>query len=320
MAIITVTTCLHESSYNSAIFEVTVGHDYFIHIVNATDASTMRRLNSSTARHLTSKQWQSLYDTKFVPDAGDLYLVATNVSFGVSLDYESRSWNLTVLSGGSSSSTWTTLAWPPKDDEVTLTVQINGNSGDKFSDFSTIAPNQRVEMPISEYNSSNMPNIEWPTPIAVNISSAGSWKDVLKTNRDGWMNPPLRLDSGYSEPRSTASAIQIALPFMIVVVLCNALKLIAIYYTLKESFSEHVITQGDAIASFLEYPERSTLGLCTLDKWDLVDRDIIMSELKNGNLGHFSTQSQLKAPEGWKSTRRAYGDDIRSRWKSNIFM
>lgn len=71
----------------------------------------------------------------------------------------------------------------------------------------------------------------------------------------------------YSQPLRSGSAVQIAVPFMVVIIICNGLKAIAVYCTLKESSTPLLVTQGDAVASFLDQPDMATLGYCsTLEK------------------------------------------------------
>lgn len=76
--------------YNSAVFELTTGRDYSIYFINASEVSTVRAL-ASTKTNLTNENWESLYDTPYVPSVGDLYLIIDEVCLGVELDLSSSS-------------------------------------------------------------------------------------------------------------------------------------------------------------------------------------------------------------------------------------
>jgi hypothetical protein len=80
--------------YNSAIFEVTTGQYYCIHFVNESDSSLVDTLATSNV-YLSNSKWESLYDSQFVPDSGDIYLVIDQFALGASLDLssENKTWS-----------------------------------------------------------------------------------------------------------------------------------------------------------------------------------------------------------------------------------
>jgi hypothetical protein len=254
------------------------------------------------------KTWQLLYDTKYVPDAGDLYLVAQNVSFDVGLNISSLRWELN-LPDTSTSYPWKALPWPLRNDTqmnfiVSFDPSVPSDSAGSFNGFLPLKT-QRVVVPLAKYSSS-MPNFTWPDPILVEVAKQNSWRDALPLNNDNWMTPPLQVNgSSYSQPLENSSSIQIALPFMLVVVICNALKIIAVYYTLHESFTQHIVTQGDAIASFLERPDPTTFGYCSLDKKPMIES---YSSIKP------------KDPDPWVFRRGSYGQFIHDRWMMKLFL
>jgi len=64
----------------------------------------------------------------------------------------------------------------------------------------------------------------------------------------------------------TRSRIQLSLSFMIVVIICNAVKLAMMLWVLFLEKSNFIVTLGDGAATFLEYPDPNTRGLCVLSK------------------------------------------------------
>jgi hypothetical protein len=293
------------SSYNSAIFGVTAGQDYYIHIVNGTDISTLDGIKSGK-KLLTLNSWQSLYDTKYVPDAGNLWVVADSASFTATLNQTSFIWNLGLPNNTSIAPDWSDIGWPPHNTSVQVLLSLSEGTTEEYFYFadaeltpgSREVPNRRLVVPLVNYTSS-MPKIEWPEPIVVDVTQANTWKNVLPTYNNSWMyDPPVQLGMGFSQPLINSSSIQVALPFMLVVVVCNALKVLAVYYTLRESSSQHLVTQGDAISSFLERPDPTTLGYCTLDKETIVK---VVNKPVNEEL-------QL-----WKVQLQPYGRIVRAR-------
>ena len=72
------------------MFGVTTGQDYNIYFINASDVSTVSA-SASTKTNLTNEDWESLYDTQYVPSVGDLYLIIDAFCVGVELDLNSLS-------------------------------------------------------------------------------------------------------------------------------------------------------------------------------------------------------------------------------------
>lgn len=97
------------------------------------------------------------------------------------------------------------------------------------------------------------------------------------------------------------SRIQLSLTFLIVVVICNALKLAMMLSVLFLEKSDFIVTLGDAAASYLERPERSTERLCVANKATVIlktssrhdkhDRSDYLDELTEGSYGTWRKQS-----------------------------
>lgn len=61
--------------------------------------------------------------------------------------------------------------------------------------------------------------------------------------------------------------LQLSLPIMLVVIMCNLIKLICMVYTLTGERSQPLLTVGDAIASFLNEPDPTTKHICLADRF-----------------------------------------------------
>jgi len=102
-------------------------------------------------------------------------------------------------------------------------------------------------------------------------------------------------------PQERKSRIQLSLTFLIVVVVCNVLKLAMMLSVLFLEKSDFIVTLGDAAASYLERPERSTERLCVVNKATVIlktgsrrdkhDRSDYLDELIEDSYGTWRKQS-----------------------------
>ena len=61
---------------------------------------------------------------------------------------------------------------------------------------------------------------------------------------------------------SKSCRLGFSLPILLVMIVCNAVKVFAIMCTFKVIKEEHLVTLGDAISSFLQIPDKTTAGHC----------------------------------------------------------
>ena len=265
-----------QSRYNSAVFELTTGRDYNIYFINASEVSTVRAL-ASTKTNFTNENWESLYDTQYVPSVGDLYLIIDEFCLGVELDLNTSSPNwyyfLTTEVPGS------TDQIIPGGPNSTVSVNITLNVTDMT--YSTSQASSILNFTVEAYNGSSMPQLTWLDSVFVNASIDPTWKTEISIDDHGWLSIP---SSGNQTPAYTiqhvayglsthvpqSSSIQIARVFIVVVIISNLLKTVAIFFTLRDSFSQQILTIGDAVSSYLISPDLSTLGACILDRKKLV--------------------------------------------------
>lgn len=106
-----------------------------------------------------------------------------------------------------------------------------------------------------------------------NPPSAEGWAtfQYLSNVSNSSLPTMIQMSQGYTTNSGRESSIQINLYFMIVVLVCNLLKIIVMVYTLMNHRSDPLVTLGDAAASFLERPEPLTEGKCTLYRQELFD-------------------------------------------------
>jgi hypothetical protein len=261
-------------SFNSAIFEVTIGRDYYVHFVAASDSILMNNL-TSTAINLTNNDWKQTYDTQFVPNVGNAHLVVDKVSFGFDL-HRNLTWDHFVPNSKLLGSDWSAAAWDELNNStIDATVSLNTNGSFKILG----ANSYRAVYDISTYSQSqgSLPSMIWPTSTLVNASQTYSILNVPSisgiNDTTFWLaTAPLHIAYALVEPITDSSSVQIGLSFMIVVIISNVAKFMAILFTLRDFSSSLLLTAGDALASFLKRPDLTTVGMCNLKRQEIINR------------------------------------------------
>lgn len=228
---------------------------------------------TSTMRYLKNDDWKRIYDTQYVVDAGNAHLIVDQVSFGIHLS-SNFSWDLVLPEPLSDGTDWS--PWDPAKAMAT-DVFLDGNGFFRISDPTKF----RRVYSISNYSQieASLPKFTWPKFTIVNSTEIKSIFDIplmfgINANASSfWLHTaPIHIAYALVEPVGDGSSVQIGLYFMIVVIISNLAKFLAILSTLKESSSLNLVTTGDAIASFLERPDMTTIGMCNLKREKIINR------------------------------------------------
>ena len=104
-----------------------------------------------------------------------------------------------------------------------------------------------------------------PTETTCNITeliqNADKWRfeaDFLKVNST--------IEYCLSQNTSEHCQLQFSIEILIIVVIVNLVKLVCMLHTVSSNDTNTIVTLGDAIASFLQDPDSSTIGRCTLSE------------------------------------------------------
>lgn len=89
---------------------------------------------------------------------------------------------------------------------------------------------------------------------------------------DTWLMGEYEVSYCLSQKVEDKCRLQFAAPIMVVVLCCNFVKLLAMIITLWKCKEKTFVTLGDALASFLENPDRNTVGMCIATKKDFEAR------------------------------------------------
>lgn len=88
---------------------------------------------------------------------------------------------------------------------------------------------------------------------------------------DSWVMANETVEYCLSEIVADVCRLEFSAPVMIAVICCNLVKLFCMTFTIWRCKEFTMVTLGDAVASFLERPDRYTKGLCTLTKKEIED-------------------------------------------------
>lgn len=111
----------------------------------------------------------------------------------------------------------------------------------------------------------------------------------------------------FAEPIAGDSKRQMSLLFMLVVIGCNALKVVAIFLAVREKEKHRLVTIGDAIASFLDHPDKNTQGYCT------ISRDVYLKKF-----GHWKREMDPEQLAKFESRCEGYWERCKKRYGSAI--
>ncbi len=102
--------------------------------------------------------------------------------------------------------------------------------------------------------------------------------------------------------------LQFSVSILVIVISCNAVKMISMLLCARFIKDEPLITVGDAVASFLDTPDTATEGLCLYSGKDFARRR------KNTSISN-------RAPRPWRYTgRRWYETASKTRWGLTLAM
>ncbi|KAH6621842.1 hypothetical protein C7974DRAFT_377502 [Boeremia exigua] len=122
--------------------------------------------------------------------------------------------------------------------------------------------------------------IKLPYSVPMNLSSNGTLAQAFGVcSNSGWLrspsNLPLHVHSARAKQLLYGSKVQLALPFLCIVIVANIAKIVGILLTLRTCSAGPIVTIGDAVASFLERPETSSKGQCVLVTPSLFEKDFV---------------------------------------------
>ena len=169
----------------------------------------------------------------------------------------------------------------------------------------------------------NSPNDSWPVgwgcPTGIDKSCYEFPKpDILSPAL--WESLGETVDYCWSERVNENCKVGFSLYFAVTVMICNFIKVVGIFLTLKTQKRKALITLGDALESFLDEEDTTTRGLCTystdqiqlLWSWTGNELKLVSELLSQKERLAFGVESTK-----WRSKRYYWGSSAtRIRWTS----
>lgn len=254
ISILTMSLIAEQRSYNSAVFKVTVGRDYEVQFVNASDSFTMAWLNQN-ANNLTNGQWKSQYASQYIGGTGTLYLVADKVGTTLKI---SETKNVCLDTHGTPS--------------ITNFGTIKMGSSIGVSETLVAYP---LDFP--KFSNCDGSTFELPQGLKVKAAETQGLQSLTNYNQLPWVTfngqPSFHITHGFATTTPSGSEVQIGIHFMVIVIFCNFMKLCTMSWTLRRPLSSQIVTIGDAISSFLKTPHPGTRGMSTLHRKAVIRRE-----------------------------------------------
>jgi hypothetical protein len=242
-------------SYNSAVFQVTSGQDYSV-----TAVTHLNEPHGVAWVKKNNNDWMQTYNDAYVSGFTDLVLVTNNASSKVVVQED---WSFTFDSSAAGACDWKNVS-NLRAMELSATFNLSLKSFEP-----TGREHYRIMFPAHDHNAFGFrPRDQWPEFNDVRVPDRFQDTVRLCARSDGttWLDAPfnasLRIDYAYARIKPYGSKVQIGLPFLIIVLTANIVKVACIIFTLRTCSSGHIVTVGDAVATFLEVEDPGTAGQC----------------------------------------------------------
>jgi hypothetical protein len=123
-------------------------------------------------------------------------------------------------------------------------------------------------------------------------------------------NPPkfAHVPHVFAQKLDTASRIQLSLTFLVIVIVCNSMKLLTMLWVVFMEQKDYIVTLGDGAASFLERPDPTTERMCILSKPAII-HEVSEAPFKGRHDDHLS-RLITKSGRGWTKQSTTYSSAL----------
>lgn len=230
------------NSYNSAVFYIGANNEYDLYAVHADSLSGLY-ITSQLFDRIEGTRWIQMYDNTLV-SYGHVGLVID--------EFRTEIENKTA--------TGRPAKWP----NIGILEAAAWNNG------------------VASWNLTTRLKKELGTPEFIrNITATGSIsKEWIRFDRlfrlsespQEANNPPryAHVSHAYAQRLDTASRIQLSLTFLVIVIVCNSVKLLTMLWVVFLERQDYIVTLGDGASTFLKSPDPKTERMCILSKPEVV--------------------------------------------------
>jgi hypothetical protein len=208
-------TKLTFGSYNSSIFEVYAAQDY-----NVTLEKAGSEPSGSKWQNLTNKEWPQLYVTDHVPGLSDLQLIVDQVSFEIHVN---QNWTYSLFTPANQTCDWRPASKQNKTFDLVVEFSTNQSN--------SIVPQVQSRLTASLEELARWP-MEYPELVWPIVLENRTWTICPGT---GWLqyHSAFHVLRARAKVNGLANRVQVAIPFLSIVIASNIVKVIGIYLTIK---------------------------------------------------------------------------------------
>jgi hypothetical protein len=222
---------------------------------------------------IESGEWSRVYDTALV-SYGTLFLVVDEYRSEIDND---------------------TLTGKPKD-WPNVTTEVTNAWNRNQVDWNLNAP---------LVNEKGTPSFIRALSATESVSRAWIRMDTMSSNSASTTpskDPPkfAHVPHAFARKVDTVSRIQLSFTFLIIVIVCNSVKLLTMLWVVFMERKDYIVTLGDGAASFLDGPDPVTERMCILSKQEIT-RDVADT---NSNIRHNDQLSQMVKESGKRWTKQ----------------
>jgi hypothetical protein len=280
---------LTSDSYNSAVFYIGANNEYDMYAIDAKNTSRFEL--DPVYDRFEGSRWIRMYDNSLV-SYGALVLAVD--------EYRSEIQNKSLTGRPD----WSTAPPGAAEDWAQGAVSWNLTA--------------QLKYPLG--------TPEFIRNITATKSSSREWirMDLMFRQSETEMednNPPkfAHISHFYAQRLNTASRIQLSFTFLIIVIVCNSVKLLTMLWVVLMERQDYLVTLGDGAATFLEHPDSTTERMSILSKPEIVHEvtDAKLNFKHDDHLQRLVTQSGKR----WTKQHTTYSNALnRDREIGSYFM
>ncbi|KAF2112162.1 hypothetical protein BDV96DRAFT_581263 [Lophiotrema nucula] len=276
--------------WNAGIFQVVADRLYDVELI-AYESSRWEELSQTVGvKYVTNQEFKKIYGQRYVSEFGDVSLIVKGL--GVTIDVYSMQ---EFIDNGFS-----------PGPNITLPIGLRPDF-DRHSMFNDLSDTGYID---AQYISQNVSHV----PFGMANSTIGNGTDGPGGDIILW------IQGGFARQFDGGSKIQISLAFMLIVIVCNVGKLVAMSFTLFDGSEAPLVTVGDAISAFMTEADPYTNGHCTYSKDEFLWRSKT-PEKQNRIPAHLKDERDTKWKGIWLSERKSYIQTVsRPIWLSAVIL
>jgi hypothetical protein len=265
-----------DNSYNSTVFYIGTNNQYDIHAIQAGSEEYNNMLGDVSYERIPGDQWLNAYDTALV-SYGALFLVVEEYRANITE---------TTLNGRP-------VGWP--------------NWANRTGSFQWEWEQGNVNWSLQSPLKHELSTRDFLQTIMDTEATSKEWVRMDNLYNQSSTNTPsgkppkfAHVPVAFAKRLETASRIQLSLTFLIIVIVCNGVKLPTMLWVAFMERKDYLVTLGDGAASFLERPDLTTERLCILSKEEII-REVADTPFRTR---HDDQLSQLVTQSGKRWTKQ----------------